>query len=53
MKHIVFRYKDEMSGGQWNIQECIVESIEKCIEIYGLETDPTVYDFEILKVEDI
>lgn len=49
----MFRYKDEMSDGQWRVQECTVESVERCIEIYGLETDPTVYDFEIIAVEDI
>lgn len=53
MKHIVFRYKDKDSNGQWNTQECFVESREKCIEIYGLDKDPDVYDWEILKEEDV
>ncbi|MBO7731507.1 MAG: hypothetical protein J6S67_03115 [Methanobrevibacter sp.] len=53
MKKIVFRYKDQYSHGQWNIQECIVENREECIEIYGLKKDPNVYDWEIISEEEV
>lgn len=53
MLNITFRYRDEMSKGQWVTQQCTVSSVEECKRIYGLDTDETVYDYEILKVEEI
>ena len=53
MYNITFRYRDEMSKGQWRVQECFVSSVEECIRIYGLETDDSVYEYEILKVEEV
>lgn len=49
MKHIKFRYKDELSNGEWRYQECILDSVESCIEVYGLAE----CEYEILSVEDI
>lgn len=48
MKHIKFRYRDELSNWQWREQECYVSSVEKCKEIYGLYN----CEHEILLVED-
>ena len=50
MKHITFRYKDEMSNWEWREQECVVHSVEECIKIYGLGVD---CEYEILKVEEV
>ena len=47
MLHIVFRYKDEWSHGNWNKQECWVSSVEECIKIYGLGVD---CEYEIISV---
>ena len=51
MKKIRFEYADALSHWEWKTQECIVESIEECIRIYGLN-DGNV-DYHILSVEDI
>ena len=53
MVRIVFRYKDQFTRGQWSIQECTVANREECIRIYGLESDPNVYDWEIISEEEV
>ena len=53
MKRITFRFKDVASHGEWRTQRCTVESVEECKRIYGLDTDPTIYEYEIIEVEDI
>ncbi len=53
MVKIIFRYKDQYTHGQWNMQTCTVENREECIRIYGLKTDPNVYDWEILSEEEV
>ena len=50
MKEITFRYRDELSNWEWRTQHCIVPSVKKCIEIYGLGVD---CDYEILEVKEI
>lgn len=50
MLKIKFRYKDCYSNGNWNEQECVVSSVGKCIELYGLGVD---CDYQILSVEEI
>ena len=39
MVKVVFEYMDRYTNGEWNRQKCIVESVEKCKEIYGLGID--------------
>ena len=51
MKHIIFKYKDDWSQGQWKTQECLVESLEECKKIYGLGIDTTC-EYQIISVED-
>lgn len=53
MVKVKFKYRDEMSKGEWRFQECMVSSVEECKRIYGLGTDPTILDWEILSVEEI
>ena len=48
--HIKFEYKDELSHGKWNKQECTVSSLKECIKIYGLGID---CEYRILSVEEI
>ena len=50
MKRITFRYADAMSNWQWRTQQCIMESVDECIKIYGLGVD---CDYEILSVEAV
>ena len=50
MVHIKFEYKDELSHGKWNKQECTVSSLKECIKIYGLGID---CEYRILSVEEI
>lgn len=50
MKRITFRYADAMSNWQWRTQQCIMESVDECIKIYGLGVD---CDYEILSVEEV
>jgi hypothetical protein len=51
MLHIVFRYKDAYSHGEWRKQECTTTSVNKCIEFYGLNEPGCQY--EILEVTEI
>lgn len=53
MKKITFRYIDKYSHGEWQYQTCIVDSVKRCREIYGLDEDPDCYEYEILTVEDV
>ncbi len=48
MKHIVFEYRDAHSRGKWKRQECTVENLSKCIELYGLGTD---CDYRIISIK--
>jgi hypothetical protein len=48
--HIVFKYRDVMSHGEWRTQECVVSSVKECKELYGLGVD---CDYIILSVEEI
>ena len=50
MVKVEFEYKDRYTNGEWNKQQCIVSSVEKCIEIYGLGID---CEYRIIKVEEI
>lgn len=50
MKRITFRYADAMSKWQWRTQQCVVESVDECIKIYGLGID---CEYEILSVEEV
>lgn len=50
MKHIVFEYMDRWTNGEWKRQECTVESLEKCISVYGLGKD---CEYRIIFVEEV
>ena len=50
MVKVVFEYMDRYTNGEWREQRCIVESVEKCKEIYGLGID---CDYRIISVEEI
>ena len=50
MLKITFEYSDAMSGWNWRQQTCIVSSVQKCIDIYGLGVD---CEYKILKVEEV
>ena len=49
MVKIKFRYRDEDSYPNWSNQECIMDSVKDCIEIYGLDE----CEYEILSVEEV
>lgn len=50
MVHVVFEYRDEYcKDGKFRKQECTVPSVEKCIEIYGLES----CEYKIISVEEV
>ena len=50
MKHITFRYRDQLSNWEWKTQECTVSSVEECKKIYGLGID---CDYEIIEVKEV
>ena len=50
MKHIVFEYRDELSHGKWRRQECFVQSLKECIEIYGLGID---CEYRIISIKEV
>ena len=49
MVKIKFRYKDEYTNGEWREQECIVNSLKECKEIYGLDE----CEYQIISIEEI
>ena len=51
MKKITFRYKDYYSNWEWRTQCCIVESLDECKRIYGLNNSDVIY--EIISVEEV
>lgn len=50
MLHIIFKYRDAYSHGEWREQECIVRSLKECIDIYGLGID---CEYEIINIEEV
>lgn len=50
MLHITFEYADAMSNWEWRRQECVVSSVRKCIELYGLGYD---CDYRIISIEEV
>ena len=50
MVRVVFEYMDKYTNGEWNRQRCVVESVEKCKEIYGLGID---CHYRIISVEEV
>ena len=50
MVRVKFKYRDELSKGQWREQKCQVSSVDECIRIYGLGVD---CEYEIISVEQI
>lgn len=50
MLRITFKFRDQWSNGQWLERQCVVSSVAKCIEIYGLGID---CDYEIVSVEEV
>ena len=49
MVKIKFRYRDDYNYPNWSEQECVVESVKECIEIYGLNE----CQYEIISVEEV
>ena len=45
MVRVEFKYRDQMSRGEWRTQECK--------KIYGLDEDPTIIEYEITNVEEL
>ena len=50
MLKVIFEYADAMSGWEWRKQECVVSSVQKCIELYGLGID---CDYRIIEVTEV
>lgn len=52
MVKVKFKYRDQFCrDGKWSEQECTTESVQKCIEWYGLD-QPDV-EYEIVSVEKL
>ena len=52
MRHIIFEYKDKYTHGEWSTQECYVESLKQCIDMYGLDKDSDC-EYRIIKNEEV
>jgi len=50
MYEIVFEYMDMWTNGRWCKQTCVMKSVEKCKEFYGLGID---CDYRILSVKEV
>ena len=49
MVKITFQYRDEYSHGEWRTQQCEVDWLKECIEIYGLNE----CEYKILSIENL
>ena len=49
MVKVKFRYRDSMSGWKWRNQECTVDSLNECINIYGLNDSDVEYEIISIK----
>ena len=47
---VKFKYRDNYTNGEWREQECVVNSVKECKEIYGLGID---CEYNIVSVEKI
>ena len=47
---VKFQYRDDFSNGEWREQECVVNTVKECKEIYGLGVD---CDYRIISVKNI
>ena len=50
MVRVKFKYRDNLSNGKWNEQQCVVSSVQECINLYGLGVD---CEYEIISVEQV
>lgn len=50
MFEITFEYADALSNFEWRRQTCIMESVQKCIEWYGLGVD---CEYRIVEVKEV
>lgn len=50
MVKVTFEYMDAYTNGEWREQTCVVESVKKCKELYGLGID---CDYRIISVEEV
>ena len=50
MLEIKFEYRDSMSGWEWRQQTCVLSSVQKCKELYGLGVD---CDYRIVSVKEL
>ena len=50
MLKITFEYADAMSNWEWRRQTCIVSSLKKCKELYGLGID---CDYRIIEIVEL
>lgn len=52
MKEITFKYRDYLCNDhKWRTRDCIVETVNECIRIYGL--DDRDVEYEILEVKEM
>ena len=51
MKRITFKFKDRYTNGKWITQHCTVETLDKMIQIYGLNEDDV--EWELVEIEEL
>lgn len=49
MIKVTFEYKDKYTQGEFRRQFCVVNSVEECIRIYGLNE----IEYRIISVEEV
>ena len=49
MVYVKFEYRDEWTGNHWSQQECIVNNIQECKDLYGLDE----IEYRILEVKEV
>lgn len=49
MIKVRFKYRDEYSYPNWNEQECVVNTLQECIEFYGLNE----CEYQIIEIKEV
>ena len=50
MVRVKFKYRDDLSRGEWREQQGVFSSVAECKEFYGLGYD---CEYEIISVEEV
>ena len=50
MVQVIFEFKDEYTHGNWQRQSCTADSLDECIDMYGLGRD---CEYRIIDIKEV